>query len=276
MRIGICSYSFHRLLASGKQDIFKFIDDCKELGCTQLDPWNAHLAEVRAGDDHLSPGPPVEAGKLSPAERAYVERVRDAGRKSGLPFGTIAVDGAHIYEAEIEKRDANRARAYRWLEVAAILGARQVRIDAGGPATMSDDAFAVIKDGYRDLLGRCQKLGIELLIENHWGSSAIPDNVARILHELPGLGLLYDTHNWKAELRAEARSSFAKYARAVHVKTFSWDAEGNEVEADIPSAIGHLRGVGYAGTWGIESVPRDGDEYAGVKKTIALLRRLAA
>jgi hypothetical protein len=203
MRIGICSYSFHRLLASGKQDIFKFIDDCKELGCTQLDPWNAHLAEVRAGDDHLSPGaPPVEAGKLSPAERAYVERVRDAGRKSGL--------------------------------------------------------------------------GIELLIENHWGSSAIPDNVARILHALPGLGLLYDTHNWKAELRAEARSSFAKYARAVHVKTFSWDAEGNEVEADIPTAVGHLRGVGYAGTWGIESVPRDGDEYAGVKKTIALLRRLAA
>src|SRR5262245_52597075 len=137
MRIGICSYSFHRLLAEGKQDIFKFIDDCKALGCTQLDPWNSHLAEVRAADDHVARGvPPEEAGKLTPAERAYVERVRDAGKKSGLPFGTIAVDGAHIYEAEAEKRDVNRARAYRWLEVAAILGARQVRIDAGGPESM--------------------------------------------------------------------------------------------------------------------------------------------
>jgi hypothetical protein len=277
MHIGICSYSFHRLLESGKQDIFKFIDDCKELGCTQLDPWNAHLAEVRAADDRVALGaPPEEAGKLSPSERAYVERVRDAGQRAGLPFGTIAVDGAHIYEAEIEKRNANRARAYRWLEAAAILGAKQVRIDSGGPAVLPDDAFAVIKDGYADLLGRCKKLGIELLIENHWGSSSMPDNVARFLREFPGLGLLYDTHNWKADLRADARAQFAKYARAVHLKTFSWDAEGNETEADIPTAIGHLKSAGYAGTWGIESVPRDGDEYAGVKKTISLIHRLAA
>jgi len=277
MRIGICSYSFHRLLASGKQDIFKFIEDSKELGCTQLDPWNAHLAEVRAGDDRVKAGASLEEmGKLLPAERAYVEKVRDAGRKSGLPFGTIAVDGAHIYDADAAKRDINRARAYRWLEVAEILGAQQVRVDSGGTEDMSDDAFAIIKDGYLDLLARCKKLGIELLIENHWGSSSIPDNVGRMLQELPGLGLLYDTHNWKADLRAEGRARFAKYARAVHVKTFRWDAEGNELEADIPTAIGHLRRAGYAGAWGIESVPRDGDEYEGVKKAISLIHRLAA
>ena len=38
--ISICSYSFHRLLAAGKQDIFRYITDCKELGCTGLDAWN--------------------------------------------------------------------------------------------------------------------------------------------------------------------------------------------------------------------------------------------
>jgi sugar phosphate isomerase/epimerase len=277
MQIGICSYSFHRLLAEGKQDIFKFIDDCKELGCTQLDPWNAHLAEVRAADDGVPVGvPPEQAGKLSPSERAYVERVRDHGLRSGLPFGTIAVDGAHIYEADAAKRDVHRARAYRWLEVAEILGARQVRIDAGGPESMPEESFAIIRDGYRDLIARCRKINVELLIENHWGPSAVPDNVARILGELPGLGLLYDTHNWKPELRAEGRARFAKHARAVHIKTFRFDSEGNETEADIPTAVGHLRAAGYAGTWGVESVPRDGDEYAGAKKTIALIKRIAA
>ena len=40
IEISICSYSFHRLLAAGKQDIIRYIADCAELGCTQLDPWN--------------------------------------------------------------------------------------------------------------------------------------------------------------------------------------------------------------------------------------------
>ena len=31
--------------------------------------------------------------------------------------------------------------------------------------------------------------------------------------------------------------------------------------------------AGYKGVWGIESVPTDGDEYAGATKTIELIRR---
>ena len=46
MELAICSYSFHRLLAAGQQDILRYIADCRELGCTQLDPWNGHLAPV--------------------------------------------------------------------------------------------------------------------------------------------------------------------------------------------------------------------------------------
>ncbi len=43
MKIGICSFSFHRLLNEGKQDIFQYIQTCKELGCTHLQPWSAHF-----------------------------------------------------------------------------------------------------------------------------------------------------------------------------------------------------------------------------------------
>ena len=37
MELGICSFSFHRLLAAGQQDIFRYIQDCKELGCTHAE-----------------------------------------------------------------------------------------------------------------------------------------------------------------------------------------------------------------------------------------------
>src|SRR5947209_5902451 len=152
MRIGICSFSFHRLLAAGKQDIFRYIKDCEDLGCTQLDPWIAHLS------------PPEEAGAVihggrnpsrshetffATPDEAYVRRIVAAACEAGLPFGTLAVDGAHIYEPDEQTRRANRDRAYRWLDVAHQLGAAQVRIDAGGPEEMPPDVFEIIAAGYR-------------------------------------------------------------------------------------------------------------------------------
>ena len=277
MQLSICSFSFHRLLAAGKQDIFKFITDCKELGCTQLDPWNAHLSVIRSGDEVIHAGHnPSESNHLSALDTDYIHQVKAAADEAGLPFGTIAVDGAHIYEADPEARDANRQRAYRWLDVAQMLGAKQVRIDAGGPEDMPDDVFEIIKEGYADVIARAHDKGIEVLVENHWGPTVIPDNVVKLLENVPGLGLLLDTHNWKRELRDEGRLKCAKYAKGLHIKTLNWDTDGNEVGEDVPTAIRIVQEAGYKGCWGIESVPSDGDEYGGARKTIALLEKLVA
>src|ERR1051325_10413697 len=101
MDYGICSFSFHRLLAAGKQDIFRYITDCKELGCTQLDPWNAHLAEIQSGDSVIHAGHnPSESTWLSAVDNDYIASVRAAADTAGLLFGCIAVDGAHIYEED--------------------------------------------------------------------------------------------------------------------------------------------------------------------------------
>jgi sugar phosphate isomerase/epimerase len=275
MQIGICSFSFHRLLAAGKQDIFKFITDCKELGCTQLDPWNAHLSPLTSGDEVIHAGRnPSRSDHLSAADEEYIRSVRRAADEAEIPFGCIAVDGAHIYEPTEEARAANRARAYRWLDVAHTLGASQVRIDAGGPEDLPDDVFAIIQEGYRDVIDRAAPLGIEVIVENHWGPTIIPDNVVRLLENIPGLGYLLDTHNWKRELRDEGRAKCAKYATATHIKTLKWDDQGNEVGEDVATAVQLLKDAGYSGCWSIESVPPDDDEYGAAQRTIALLHKL--
>jgi sugar phosphate isomerase/epimerase len=278
MRIGICSFSFHRLLASGKSDVFGYMDLCKELGCTQLDPWSAHLSPLEEPDSVLRAGrtPRDSHQLLGEVDTPFIDRIGAHAKRIGLPFGTIAVDGAHIYEPTEEARRVNRQRAYQWLDAAGRLGAKQVRIDAGGPEDMPENAFGLIVDGYRDLIGRARPLGIEILIENHWGPSIIPDNTIRILEAVPGLGLLYDTRNWRPDKKEEGRRRGAPYARATHIKPRRWDANGLEPEEDIPRAIRLVIGSGYQGAWGIESVPEDGDELAGAKQTIELIRRTLA
>jgi sugar phosphate isomerase/epimerase len=276
MRSGICSFSFHRLLASGESDVFGYIDLCKQLGCTQLDPWSAHLTRPEDSPDVLKAGknPSQSHTLLGEIDDAFIDKIGSHAKRVGLPFGTIAVDGAHIYEPSEETRREHRARAYRWLDVGARLGAKQVRIDAGGPAEMPPDVFEIIVEGYTDLVERGKRLGIEILIENHWGPSVVPDNLIRILQGVRGLGMLYDTRNFPAETREEGRRRCAPYAKATHVKTKRWDAEGNEIDEDIASVVAILQKANYRGVWGIESVPEDGDEVGGARKTIELLKRL--
>ncbi len=271
MEIGICSYSFHRLLAAGKQDIFRFIVDCKELGCSQLDPWNAHLALIKQGDAAVKLGAKQH---LSRAEEDYLTKVKDAADAVELPFGLIAVDGAHVYEAEAQKLAENRARAYRWIEVARRLGARQVRIDSGGPEEMTGEIFKVIEEGYQDLIERATSFNIEVVVENHWGPTVLPENVLTLVESIDGLGLLLDTQNWKEGKKAEGLRDCAKYATAVHIKTLKWDEQGNETMTQVPSAIRQLQDAGYSGCWGIESCPEDADEYGAARRSVALLRKL--
>ena len=276
MEIGICSFSFHRLLAAGKQDIFQYIDDCKALGCTQLDPWNAHLADVKKGDDILfAGGNPDKSEYLSGADEDYIDRVKSHAEKVGLPFGCIAVDGAHVYDPDPEKRGANRQRAYRWLEIAQKLGAAQVRIDAGGPQTMGGESYEIIKDGYRDIIEKAGAVGVEVLVENHWGPTVIPENCLKLLDDVPGLGLLLDCHNFLPEHRDDGRRMCASRARSIHLKTFEFDSAGNEISDEkCVEALEILKAAGYHGVWGVESMPKDGDEIKGAADTIALIRRV--
>ena len=279
MELGVCSYSFHRLLEAGEQDIFQYIVDCKELGATQLDPWDGHLAPLKESEEAWrSEIRPLKV-RLSPQDDDYLERVRQAAEGVGLLFGCIAVDGVHIYEPTPKARRANRAAAYGWLEVAARLGAQQVRIDAGGPEEMDVDGFRIIIEGYRDLVARGREVAggnqpIEILMENRWGPSLFPRNVVKIVEAVDGLGLLFDTNNWAQGQRELGWQMCARYARATHIKTFSFDEQGYEPSVDIPRAMQILRGAGYGGCWGIESCPHNGAEYVGVRRPRALIQRV--
>ena len=274
MDLSICSYSFHHLLEAGQQDVFKYISDCQALGCTQLDLWNGHLPSLLDDESRAPSSFTQEYTQLSADEVDYLARIKAAADSAGLPFGCLAVDGAHIYESSPEARQAQQIKAYRWLNIAEQLGAQQIRIDSGGPPEMPEDVLEIIVAGYNDLIPRARDKGMEVVIENHWGASRIPENVVRILEAVPGLGLLFDTGNWPAEMREMGWTRCARYARATHLKTYAFNAGGDETTVDIPRAMGILQEAGYQGSWGIESVPREGDEIEAAKKSIALVRRV--
>ena len=45
---------------------------------------------------------------------------------------------------------------------------------------------------------------------------------------------------------------------------------------NVPGVVKLLVETGYKGCWGVESVPREGDEYEAAHKTIDLIRKTLA
>lgn len=250
----VISYSFHRSFDAGTMDIFSYISFCKREGFTALDPWMKHLE------------PGIE-------DASWLGRVKDAARDVDLPFGCIAVDGGHIYEATAEARDETRKVRESWLSVAEQLQAKMIRVDAGGPEELPEEAFEIIVDGYDEFIPRAASHGLQVIMENHWGPTIHPANVVRLLDAVDGLGLLFDTGNW-AEGEAERGWELcAPYASLTHFKTRRFDSGGDDPSAGLPKAISLLRESGYSGTWGVESTPDDGDETGAARKTLAIVKR---
>jgi hypothetical protein len=57
------------------------------------------------------------------------------------------------------------------------------------------------------------------------------------------------------------------------MKTFAFDDHGNDTTQNVPQVIKQLKAAGYSGSWGVESVPKDGDEIAAARQTIELIQR---
>ncbi len=256
MGYSVCSYSFHRTFDAQEMNIFDYISWCKEHGFTQLDPWMKH---VQAGYD----------------DDSYLDRVKKAAADARLPFGCLAVDGAHIYEPTAEARAENRQKAYRWIDVAQRLGATQIRIDAGGRDVSLDAILPLVIEGYNDLVPRAKAQGIEVIIENHWGPTRDVDGMYKLLNSVPGLGLLLDSANWPEGTHERGWRKCAPYARLTHLKTFSFDDTGNDPDWDHALFVKILLEAGYEGCWGLEFEGKGSlDERDMVLKSLALLKRL--
>jgi len=66
------------------------------------------------------------------------------------------------------------------------------------------------------------------------------------------------------------------FAKAVSVKSFNFDADGNEPDIDFDRLLKIVTDAGYSGYLGIEYEGDGLDEFEGIRKTIDLLKRVMA
>lgn len=266
MKISIGGYSFFNTFLEEKMDIFGYLESVKyRYGLDTVDIWNGQFT---IGEPDFSRVPDEE----------FLKKVREAMDEKGLTLINYAVDGAHIWDADPDKREQLYQNALGHLNAAEILGAKTVRIDTGGvfgndPAfnmNMTDEQFEYIVKRYREYCERGAQNGYMVGPENHIGPSLSPVQMKKIAEAVdhPNFGILLHIGRWREEAE-KGDEMVAPWVCHTH-----FDAR-TAVAEDAQDKIRMLQENGFDGYWGIE-YNADKNQYVEMEWILGTVKRLLA
>lgn len=247
----VASYSFHGLLNIGAIDIFGYLETVRyRYGLNTADIWNGY---IKSYDDHFS------------------KTLKQGLDERGLTVVNLCCDWAHPWDDDPDIRSKNEDIAWKCLELAEVIGAKTIRMDAGVREDhFSDEQLDYVAHKFRAYCRRAASFGAKMCTENHWGATRSLEDLKKLIAAVneKNFGLLLHLGNWQTEDPAQRdRNDLEMISHAVHMHIdFQHSAEADRVL--LP-----LQQKGYSGCWTIES-HLSTNEYANVAYQLANVRRV--
>jgi sugar phosphate isomerase/epimerase len=234
----------------------------------------------------------VAKSSLNTVVKELKKRSKDLGMTNVL----IMIDGeGDLAAATKQGRDEAIALHSKWVDAAAELGCKSIRVNLFGDAVNND--FAKWKGVSADGLGRlaqyAAKSNINVMVENHGGISSDAGKLTEVIKAigLKNCGTLPDFGNFCMKRQGGERwgapciDEYDKYkgvlemmpfAHGVSAKTFDFDNQGNETTIDYFKMLKIVKEADYKGYIGIEYEGERLTEEQGIAATKALLLKVAS
>jgi sugar phosphate isomerase/epimerase len=273
----------------GTITLLDFPDFTKEHfpGVYHMDVWSSLFGDV--SDDSMYVQTSVEYNgrtrtisefdPSTPSSRKWLDKFASKLATTGTKCHHISNNAPRdICELEPARRKAGVEVAKKWLDGAAILGVKSMRVNSGGPRIApsptadpssypkNDDITRYLTnciESFKEMADHGGKVGVKVTLENHWGLTANPINIRTIIEEVnhPFCEASPDFCNWEHEyLLFHALQDLAPYAHTnVHAKY--WNRWKNP---DVQRNVRIMINSGYMGIFALEyeDGPWDGVEGA--------------
>jgi sugar phosphate isomerase/epimerase len=240
-------------------------------GVTHMDLFSGLFGDV--ADDSMYVSVPV---MVSASGKRWLEKMANKMKATGTSCQHVSNNAPRdICEPDVEKRKAGVEVAKKWLDGAAMLGAKSMRVNSGGPriappAVATADYpkadelakyLAHCIESFKEMADHGSKVGVKVTLENHWGLTANPIHIRIIVDEVksPFCEASPDFCNWEQEyLMYNGLKALAPYAHTnVHAKYWNrWK------DNDVRRSVKIMMDAGFEGTFALEyeDGPWDGVE----------------
>jgi hypothetical protein len=221
----------------------------------------------------------TEFDPSSTAGKGWLEKMANKQVTTGTRCHHISNNAPrNICDLDPERRKAGVQVAKNWLDGAAMLGTKSMRVNSGGPriapsATADPSSYPKNPEiaryltncieSFKEMADYGAEKGVKVTLENHWGLTANPINIRIIVEEVnsPFCEASPDFCNWEHEyLLFHALQDLAPYAHTnVHAKYWNrWK------DPDVQRNVRIMLNSGYMGLFALEyeEGPWDGVEGA--------------
>jgi sugar phosphate isomerase/epimerase len=210
--------------------------------------------------------------------RKYLAELSRRAAGEGVASVLLLVDEDGALGAREEKtRRRVVGRHEKWLEAAALLGCKAVRVAARTEGN-EDDAIAWLSDGLRRLCLLAEPLGIDVLVENQDGFSAKSSWLVELLnavsHPRCGSRASFGAATLGNERLRQLRELMPS-ARSVCAKSYDFDDRGDERSINYAQMLKIVIDAGYRGHVAIEYEGTRLSEQAGLARAKQLLDRVS-
>ena len=264
-KISLAQWSLHRALRAGELDHLDFARITRE---------RYDLGAVEYVNSFF---------KDKATDQAYLREMNRRAADHGIVQHLIMCDGeGRLGDPDESKRSEAVQNHHKWVDAARQLGCITIRVNAASEGSWDEQA-RLAADGLRRLCEYGDKVGINVIVENHGGLSSNGtwlSNVMRLVSHarcgtLPdfgnfnlGNGETYDKYKGVAELMP--------FAKAVSAKSHDFDAAGNETDKDYRRLMKLVTDAGYHSWVGIEYEGNRLSEHDGITATLRLLKIIQA
>lgn len=264
--ISLGQFSFASELFTGKMSMLDFPKRANELGI--------HALEYVSGFFN---------GKHT--DSAFLQELKNIAEGEGAVSHLIMVDGENLAALDAAARWKAVESHHPWIDAAKYLGCTAIRVNLGDTSkalsgeaeegSAGETAMAAL-DGYSSLLEYGEKVGINVIVENHFGYSTDPDWLVGIMSQvksdrkgfLPdfgnfcaqrskpegtGIQALLSTTCVKEHDKYEGVAKMMPWAKGISAKSHKFDAAGNDLETDYRRMFEIIKASGWTGGYvGIE------------------------
>jgi len=272
--ISLAQWSLHRTLRANKITNLDFPAVArKEYGISVVEYVNQFFKDKAKDKTYLAD---------------LLKRCKDNGIKNHL----IMIDGeGNLGATPKEERQKSVENHYKWVDAAKYLGCATIRVNAYGQGDPKDVQNAAV-EAISTLGEYGKKAGINIIIENHGGSSSNGEWLHELIKKvnMKNVGILPDFGNFCIKRatgdlysgkcleeydRYKAVQMWMPYAKGVSAKTMEFDSAGNCVETDYIRMMKIVKNAGFNGYVGIEYEGDKLSEAEGIRATKVLLQRVA-
>jgi len=208
-------------------------------------------------------------------EKPYLTELRKRVKAAKAELINVQVDAAYdLASVDEDERQKSLDTVRQWIDAAAFLGSRAVRINPGKAGGSADKSIVSMKE----VNTYCVARGLPLLTENHFGLEMDPEVHLRI-REAAGPANVYtlpDFGNYPVATMWESLEKILPYAYLISAKAVDFNAQGEHVSYDFDRCVQMCERAGFKGLYLVEQWSRKEQDLDYEKIADWLLERVRA